>query len=129
MSAPGRPPLPPSLAMILWIMVELMRDRKDKPSLSIRGGAARLAKRLPRDFGGAKALTSETIRRHYKAFQTSLRRSNSDAERHQAEIALKIARARRVLLGWDCDLTHLTFGFSEAEIALAEAIVLNTKSN
>jgi hypothetical protein len=88
--------------LLIWVLAELMRDRKDGlPRLSARSGCKRLEKELQVTFKGGRVLPFETIHRHYKAFNTAMRCSNSGAEKAVADRLLEIGRERRELLGWD----------------------------
>lgn len=122
MSTRGRPALKQGVPFYLWVMVELMRDREGRPPLSVRGGAAVLAKRIPRDIVSDRVWNAETIRRHHKAFETLMRRSNSGDERRLAERLLTIGRARRQGLGRQTNIWLLVAEPSPAEIELADKL-------
>ena len=113
----GRPAVKPSIPLRLWVMVELMRDRKElgRPRASVRDASARVAKHLAECFQGGRVLTAETVRDHHKRFERVMQRSNSGAEAELAKGLLDLARKRRDLLGWETstwmlvlDLTALT---------------------
>jgi hypothetical protein len=119
----GRPFIKPSIPLLTWVMVELMRDRKNAPRLSVRAAAAKLAKEIRHDFIGGKNWPSETIRRQYKNYESIVLRSNTGAEKQQAEILLQIARARREGLGWGTSIWILVFDPDPAEVQLAAALI------
>ena len=113
----GRPAVKPSIPLVLWVMVELMRDREQwgRPRASARGASARVAKHLAECFHGGRVLTTETVRDHHKRFERTMRQSNARAEAELAKGLLDLARKRRDLLGWQTstwmlvlDLTALT---------------------
>ena len=99
-SRPGRPSM--KAPLLIWVLVELMRDRKGGlPRLSARRGCERLKRELQIDFKGGRVLPFETIRRYHKGFVAAWRRSNSGEEKALAAKILAIGRERRELLGWD----------------------------
>lgn len=99
----GRPAVKPSIPLVLWVMVELMRDRKERgrPRASVRDASGRLAKHLAECFQGGRVLEWETVRDHHKRFGRTMRQSNTGAESELAKGLLDLARKRRDLLGWD----------------------------
>jgi hypothetical protein len=123
MNARGRPEIKPSIPLLAWVMVELMRARQGLPPLSVRGGSKRLAKDISRDFLGGRTWTVETIRRQYKNFAQTLRHSNNGTEKTQADILVKIGRARRELLGWDASVWLLVLDPDPREVELAAALI------
>lgn len=74
MTGPGRPPVKPTISCLLWVMVELMRDRRKGERLSVRVASERLAKHLAACFVGGRQLDKETIRGHCKKFGKERRR-------------------------------------------------------
>ncbi len=98
MKARGRPKLPPGGLLGAWVLVEVMRDRKAQPRLSIRAASKRLQKSLAMDFKGGRVLPWETIRDFHKRFQNAMRRDKG--ERAKAVYFLERARVRRELFGW-----------------------------
>jgi hypothetical protein len=123
MTARGRPEIKPSIPLLAWVMVELMRERQGLPPLSVRAGSTRLAQDIGRDFLGGKTWTVETIRRQYKNFARMLRDSNSGAAKRQADILLKIGRARREGLGWGTSVWLLVLDPDPREVELAVALI------
>jgi hypothetical protein len=101
----GRPRVKPSIPLLTWVMVELLRDRRDqtKERASVREAAQRLERHLKKCFVGGRHIRSEGIRDHYKNFQTIAHRSNSGAEANLARNLLDLARRRRDLYGWETD--------------------------
>lgn len=88
--------------LLVWVLVELTRDRRDdRPRDTVRAACKRLEKKLEADFKGGRVLPWETIRRYYKDFETAVRESNSGEQLAQAESLLAISRERREFLGWD----------------------------
>lgn len=86
--------------LFVWVLVELMRDRKDsRPRDTVRAASKRLQTKLAQDFEGGRVLPTETIRRYYKNFKSTARRSNNGKQLAQALLA--ISRERREFLGWD----------------------------
>ena len=56
--------------LFVWVLVELMRDRKDsRPRDTVRAASKRLQTKLAQDFEGGRVLPTETIRRYYKNFE------------------------------------------------------------
>jgi hypothetical protein len=79
-----------------------MRDRKnDRRRDTVRGASGRLQKSLAEDFQGGRVLPFDTVRRYYKDFKTTMRRSSSGEEIANANRLLAIAREQREILGWD----------------------------
>jgi hypothetical protein len=105
----GRKEVKPSIPMVLWLLVELARDRQqgDLSRLSVLQASKRVAEHLTESFRGGRKLTTETIRRHHKRFENVMRRSNSGEEALRAKMLLNNARQRRELLGWDTSLWAL----------------------
>jgi hypothetical protein len=105
----GRPAVKPTISLTLWMMVELMRDRKQRvrARASVRKAADRVAKHLAEHFRGGVVPTAETVRRHYKQFERVMRRGGDEAE--LAIGLLANARQRRDLLGWDTPTWLLMF--------------------
>jgi hypothetical protein len=99
MKARGRPAVKPSIPLMMWVLVELMRDRNGRPRLSVRGGSTRLAKELPKT-GAARVLSAETIRDYHKRFERTMKQANSGEEKKAAEWELEIGRQRREIYGW-----------------------------
>ena len=97
----GRPPFK-EIPMGIWVLVEVMRDRKEpgRPRGTVRFACKRLEKKLAKDIKGPRHPKWETFRHHYKKFET-MRRSNSGEELTRATELLAIARRRRDFLGWD----------------------------
>jgi hypothetical protein len=85
--------------LMFWAYVELIRDRKGLPRLSARAGCAKLAKDFARDVKGGRFLTMETIRRHHKDFEKTMRRDAE--EKAKALHVLECGRHNREILGWD----------------------------
>ena len=78
----GRQPIKPSIPLLFWVFVELMRDRKGgRPRLSARRGCERLEKELALTFKGGRVLPEETIRRHYRNFVATMRRSGIEQQK------------------------------------------------
>jgi hypothetical protein len=102
MRAPGgRPPLPISFPVLLWVLVELMRDRREGGKrLSVRIGCQTLQQEFAADLRRGRFLPVETIRRHYKTIKGDIR---EDTEL-RAFVAgfLDYARQRRQFFGWNC---------------------------
>jgi hypothetical protein len=85
---------------VVWVLVELLRDRKDgRERASAREAAKRLEKHLAADFKGGRVVPFETIRRYHKKIE-KLRQKNAE----QAALGdhyLRRGRVRRDTLGWD----------------------------
>jgi hypothetical protein len=98
----GRKALKPSIPLMVWVMVELMRDRREagRERATVRESCKRLEKHLAECFQGGHRLGFEAIRRHYKKFGMVMRRPNSGVESDLAKGLLENARQRRDLLGW-----------------------------
>jgi hypothetical protein len=109
MTKRGRPKVKPSVPLLTWVMVELLRDRKDqtKERASVREAVRRLERQLTKSFVGGRRLRFEAIRKHYKDFQTTTHRSNSDVEANLARNLLDLARRRREVYGWEADVWTL----------------------
>jgi hypothetical protein len=92
----GRPALKPGIALTVWALVELLRDRQgNEPRWSARKGAKKLDLELRRSWRGHHALPFETIRDHHKHVERSVNATGS------RELLLWIGRQRREVLGWD----------------------------
>lgn len=102
MNPRGRPAVKPSIPLVIWVLVELMRDRSEagRERASARQGCKLLEKHLAECFQGGHRLGFEAIRRHYKKFETVMRRSNSGSQSDCAKGFLEYARQRRNVLGW-----------------------------
>jgi hypothetical protein len=124
----GRPAIKPTIPLVLWVMVELMRDRKEwgRARASARDASARVANHLAECFQGGRVLTTETVRDHYKRFERAMRRSNSGAEAELAKGLLDLARKRRDLLGWQTSTWALVLD-PTALAALGYEVVLTAK--
>jgi hypothetical protein len=99
----GRPSAGSTVKLTIWVMVELLRDRRDptKPRDSRRHACDRLASHLAECFQGGHVIKFEGIREYYKDFQRAVRRSDSGLE-EQARLVLENARSTRELCGWEC---------------------------
>jgi hypothetical protein len=87
----------PSIPLIFWTFVELMRDRKASTArFSARQGCARLAKEFAKDFKGGRFMTTETIRRFHKSTEAASAEQKAEAAR-----LLQLGRQRREVIGWD----------------------------
>jgi hypothetical protein len=115
----GRPAVKPSVSLTLWLMVELMRDRKEqsRARASARDASDRVAKHLAEHFRGGRVLTTETVREHHKRFERVMRQGGDEAE--NAKRLLGNARHHRALLAQETSLWVPVF------IALGCVIVLN----
>lgn len=102
MKSRGRPPFK-EIPMGIWVLVEVMRDRKEpgRPRGTVRFACKRLEREFARDLKGPRELKFETIRHHYKKFEKNKRCSNSGEELTKATDLLAIARRRRDYFGWD----------------------------
>ena len=102
MKSRGRPAFK-NIPLIFWVLVEVMRDRKEpgRDRDTVRNACKRLEMEFAKDFNGPRELKSETIRRYYKKFEKTLRRLNSGEELAKANAELFAARTRRDFLGWD----------------------------
>jgi hypothetical protein len=114
----GRKELKPSISLMVWVLVELMCDRRGagRERASAREGCKRLAKHLAECFQDGHQLRFENIRRHHKKFGTVMRRSNSGAESDLARGLLENARQRRDLLGWNTSTWALVIDPSLLEV-------------
>jgi hypothetical protein len=114
----GRKAVKPSIAMTLWLMVELARDRQrwGKPRASKQEAAHRVAEELAECFQGGRVLPPETVRRYHKEFQRVVRRGGEAAE--HANRLLEDARARRQLLDWHTETWLLVFMALGCEVIL-----------
>ena len=132
----GRPAVKQSIPRLLWLMVELTRDRKEwgRPRASVREATPRVAKELAECFqGGGRNLPAETIRRYYKEFERATRRGGDEAE--HAKRVLENARQRRDLFGWDTStwmlvidpVTLLTMGYEVTITPKGEVIAKRTE--
>ena len=122
MKARGRPAVKPPIPLTMWVFVELLRDRKGRPRLSARGGAARLAKQLPK--WQAQRMTTEGVREHYKRFERTMKQSNSGDEKKEAERLLEIGRQRREIFGWDAS-AWIWLNDPEALAARGKNVIIN----
>lgn len=97
MRAPvGRPPLKPSISIMFWAYVELLRDRQNGlPQLPVRSGCQQMRKVFSGDFKSGRVLAFETIRRHYKAVDKDPKAKATAMQVYQ------FGRAMRDQLGWD----------------------------
>lgn len=101
MKSRGRPALKPSITVILWVFVELMRDTQgNRPPLKARSAAKRLASELRTNFPGGRVLPAETIRHHHKKIEQRLA-TGGDEITAEAIWLLALGRQQRWLLGWD----------------------------
>jgi hypothetical protein len=102
----GRPPFIKHTPMLIWVMVELLRDRRDprRDRASARDGCERLKKQLAQDFVGGRVLPFGTIRRLYNRFEKTVRHSDSGEELAQATKLVAIGRPQREYLGWDASV-------------------------
>ena len=118
MAKRGRKAVKPSIPMVLWLMVELARDRRiwGKPRASKLEGSHRIAEELAECFQGGRVLPPETVRRYHKEFQQVMRRGGDEAE--HASRFLENARQRRELLGWHTSTWLLVFQALGCEIIL-----------
>jgi hypothetical protein len=100
----GRPRAGSTVKLTIWVMVELLRDKRDptKTRDSVRRACDRLESHLAESFQGGHAVKFEGIREHYKDFERAARRSNSGLEMAQARSLLENARLTRELCGWKC---------------------------
>lgn len=94
----------PSVRMVFWVLVELLRDRREPGHK--RASASEAARRLDRHLkecmpGPGREMEWETIRDHYKKFERVMRQSNTGEEAELAQRLLDNARQRRNLFGWD----------------------------
>jgi hypothetical protein len=128
MMARGRPKVKPLVPLLIWVMVELLRDRRDqtKERASVREAARRLEQHLGKSFTGGRRIRAEAIRDHYKSFQTTAHRSNSGAEAALASNLLDSARRKRDLYGWETDTWVLVMP-PEAFKAAGYQVVINDK--
>jgi hypothetical protein len=124
----GRPAVKPSIPLVLWLMVELMRDRKEwgRPRASARDASVRVAKHLAECFQGGRVLEWETVRDHHKRFERTMRLSNAGAEAELAKGLLDLARKRRDLLGWQTSTWALVLD-PTALAALGYEVVFTAK--
>jgi hypothetical protein len=115
MSKVGQPPVEPSVKLILWVIVELTRDRQN-PSherWSQRRALMRVEELLAANFLGGRVLTFETIKRHVREFNAIMRKSA--AQRRLANSHLGLARQRRRdRFGWETSPWLLLGGWSDA---------------
>jgi hypothetical protein len=125
----GRKPVNPSIAMTLWLMVELARDRRrwGKPRGSKQEAAHRLAEELAESFQGGRVLPPETVRRYHKEFQRVMRKGGDEAE--HANRLLEDARQRRNLLGWETSTWLLVFMALGCEVILTPNELLTSDLN
>jgi hypothetical protein len=102
----GRPPFIKHTPMLIWVMVELLRDRRDprRDRASARDGCERLKKQLAQDFVGGRVLPFGTIRRLYNRFEKTVRHSDSGEELAQATKLVAIGRQQRQYLGRDASV-------------------------
>lgn len=92
----GRPKTKIGTHLMFWLLVELMRDRENRPERhSVRAASDKLADQLSWCFSGHLVMPADTIRDHYKRFE-----QNSGTERADAERLLELGRARRADMGW-----------------------------
>ena len=99
----GRPRTGRTVKLTIWLMVELLRDRRDpkKERVSAREASKRLEQHLAESFRGGHELGWERIRDHHKEFERVARQSNTGDERREADLILAQARLLRELRGWD----------------------------
>jgi hypothetical protein len=106
MKSRGRPPLASGALLYIWVLVELLRDRKDpkRERASARDGCRRLKEQLRRDCRGGRVLPLETIRRLHKNFEATMRKSDSRELAATANDLLSLGRQRREDYGWDASV-------------------------
>jgi hypothetical protein len=99
----GRKALRPSISLMVWVMVELMRDRREagRERATVRESCKRLEKHLAESMQGGHELRFERLRKHHTKFGTVMQRSDSGALSDLARALLENARQRRDLVGWD----------------------------
>src|SRR5262249_12886797 len=114
----GRKAVKPTIPMVLWLMVELTRDRRrwGKPRASAREAAHRVAEELAECFQGGRVLPPESVRRYHKEFERVMRRGGQEAE--LAQRLLEDARERRHLFGWETSTWLLVFMALGCEVIL-----------
>jgi hypothetical protein len=124
MMARGRPKVKPGVPLLTWVMVELLRDRRDqtKERASVREAAQRLEQHLKKSFVGGRRIRFEGIRDHYKSFQVAVHRSGAEAA--LARNLLDLARRRRDLYGWETDTWALVMD-PWALAAMGYRVVIN----
>jgi hypothetical protein len=97
----GRPPTKKYVPLVIWVMVELRRDRQ-KAGLaraSERDACNRVQKDLADAFKNGRALPFNSIRRIYRRFSKTMK-SDRRLEAVAAQWLLR-GRMRREAYGWD----------------------------
>jgi hypothetical protein len=110
MTRRGAPKIRPGVKFMLYVMMELHRDRKEagRPRASVRDACVRLEKHLRETRPSSrKDLGWETIRRHVKDFKRAGTNSNSGEQMTLAQNVIEAARLKRTLLGWEADVWSL----------------------
>lgn len=99
----GRKALPEHFPLIVWVMVELMRDRREpgRKRDSERHACKRLSAHLSACFLGGREFEWETLRTYYKRFEREIKQPTLGERARTAERILADARFQRNMFGWE----------------------------
>jgi hypothetical protein len=120
--------MPASINLMIWVMVELTRDRRN-PTLardSVRNASKRVAQHLDESFRGGRLGKDSDIREYYKNFERAVRVANSSEQADMARELLDAGRRMRDLRGWETSTWALVMDPQHLS-ALGYTVLVHTK--